>query len=456
MRFRNTFILAGVSLALLAYVIGVEVIWKEKAEKSEREAKRVFHFDEDSVKRITLNTGNQEILLEKVASDTWRILKPINYEADSTAVKSLITTIHNMEIKREIPVDNETPAIYGFDNPQGKIKVDTELSSFSFRAGKKSPVSYQLYIMRDGEKKVILTQAGLDNHLRKTVTDFRDRRVLKFKRDDVQSISFGTKKGRTLVEKRGEEWWIVQPLNVRASNEELNRILSTLDGLRVDNFVDDSPKDLKKYGLLNPQVSLSMVLKDKGLLELKIGRESGDKKGIYAMVSTVPSVYLVRKSIIDDIGKSTDDLREKRIVSFNLNDVQKVEITKESDMTVFERLDENNWKVNGDVAKKYETESLIRKIRDAKAKSFLKADSKSLRNTGIDKPSIVVKIFLQGNKEPLEIKFGRVKEKEVYASGTDKEWIVTLDKDIIESLKKDPSHFKETSQSEGAKESEKK
>ncbi len=453
MRFRNTLILAGASLALLAYVIGVEVIWKKRKEKLESEAKKVFRFDKDSVKRITLNTGNQEILLEKVASDTWRILKPINYEADSTTVENLITTIHNMEIKREIPVDNEAPALYGFDNPDGEIKVDTEPNSFSFRVGKKSPVSYQLYIMRDGEKKVILTGAGLDNHLRKTVTDFRERKVLKFKRDDIQSISFNTKKGHTLVEKRGEDWWIIQPFSVKASNEELNRILSTIEGLRVDNFVDDSPEDLKKYGLLSPQASISMVLKEKGLLELEIGKESQDKKGVYAKVSAVPSVYLVRKSIIDDVAKGSDDLREKRIVSFDLANVQKVEIVKEKDKTIFERVDKDNWKVNGDAAKKYETESLIRKIRDAKAKSFLKADPKTIRNTGLEKPSIVVKILLDGNEEPLEIKFGREKEKEVYASGIDKDWLVTLDKDIIESLNKDPSHFKETSQSEGAKES---
>ncbi len=452
MRFRNTFILAGISILLLAYVIGVEFIWKEKSEKREKEAKKVFHFDEDSVKRITLNTGKEEIVLEKVASDTWRILKPINYEADSTTVKSLITTIHNMEVKREIPVDNETPQLYGFDNPQGKIKVDTELGSFSFRAGKKSPVSYQLYIMRDGEKKVILTEAGLDNHLRKSVTDFRDRKVLKFKRDDIQSISFGIKKSYTVVEKRGDDWWITQPLNVKASNEELNRILSTLDGLRVDTFVDDSPKDLKRYGLTSPRVNLAMILKDKGLIELKIGNESEDKKGVYAMVSTVPSVYLIRKSIIEDVGKSTDDLREKRLLKFDLKDVQKVEIAIGEEKKVFERKDGENWQINGESAKKYEVEALIRKIRDAKAKSFLKADSKTIKNTGIEKPSIVAKIFQKDAKEPMELKFGKIKEKEVYAQGSDKDWIVTLDKEIAESLSKNPSDFKEVSQSKGAEE----
>jgi hypothetical protein len=449
MRFKNTFILAGISLALLAYVIGVEFIWKEKAEKSEKEGKKVFHFNEDAVKRITLNTANGEIVLEKVASDTWSILNPIKYEADSTAVKSLITTIHNMEVKREIEVDNESPALYGFDNPQGKIKVDTELGSFSFRAGKKSPVSYQLYIMREGEKKVILTEAGLDNHLRKTVTDFRERRVIKFKRDDIQSITFTTKKGYTIVEKRGDDWFITNPLNVKASNEELNRILSTLDGLRVDTFVDDAPKDIKKYGLLNPRVNLSILLKEKGLIELKIGNESQDKKGVYAMVSTVPSVYLVRKSIIDDIGKSSDDLREKRIISFDLADVQKVEIAKQNEETVFERVDEENWKVNNEPAKKYEVESLIRKIRDAKAKSFLKADPKTIKETGIEKPSIVAKIFLKEVQEPLEIKLGKVKDKDVYASGTDRDWIVTLDSAISETLSKNASEFKEESQSKG-------
>lgn len=452
MRFRNTLILAGVSLALLAYVIGVEFIWKEKSEKSEKEEKKVFHFDEDSVKRLTLNTGKEEIVLEKVASDTWRILKPLNYEADSTTVKSLITTIHNMEVKREIPVDNEAPALYGFDNPQGKIKVDTELSTFSFRAGKKSPVSYQLYIMRDGEKKVVLTDAGLDNHLRKTVTDFRDRRVLKFKRDDIQSISIRTKGSYTVVEKRGENWWIIEPLSVKASNEELNRIFSTLDGLRVDTFVDDSPKDLRKYGLLSPRCNLAMILKEKGLLEFKIGNESQDKKSVYAKVSTVPSVYLVRKSILNDIAKSTDDLREKRLVSFELANVQKVEIAKGSAQTIFERRGTEDWSVNGEKAKKYEVESLIRKIRDVKAESFLKTDSKTIKNAGLERPSIVAKIFLKEVKEPIEIKFGKVKEKEVYAMGSDSNWIVTLDKDISESLSRNASEFKEESQSKGTEE----
>lgn len=443
MRFRNTFILAGISIILLAYVVVFEFILKERKEEAEREAKKVFHFKEDGVKRIIINKANEEIVLEKVGADSWRILKPINYEADPTTVRGLITTMHNMEIKQEIPVEDESPVVYGFDNPQGRLKVDTETDSFSFTVGKKSPVSYQLYIMREGEKKVILTEAGLDNHLRKTVTDFRERKVVKIKRDDVQSISFSYKNSYTVVEKRGDGWWITIPLNVKASDEEMNRILNTIDGLRADTFVDDDPKDLKKFGLSPAICSTGILLKEKGLVELMIGSEDKDKKGRFAKLSTVPSVYLVRKSIIDDLGKTTEDLREKRIVKFDLSDVLKFEIVKKEASVVFERTEDDNWKVNGEKGKKYEIESLIRKVRDAKAKSFLKADTKTLKMSGLDSPSLHIKISLKDSKEPIEVNIGNEKDKNVYAMGEDKEWIVTLDREILESLNKDPSQFKE-------------
>jgi hypothetical protein len=442
MRFKNTLILAIVMLGLLAYVVGVEFIWKEKSEKAKKEEQKLFHFEEDGVKKITITKGSEEIVLEKVSADLWRITKPLNYDADAGTVKSLITTIHNMEVKKEIPVDDPSPVLYGFDNPQGSIKIETELNSFSFRVGKKSPVSYQLYVMREGEKKVILTEAGLDNHLRKTVTDFRERKVLRFKREDVQSISFRTKNDYTVVEKRGENWYINIPLNVKASNEEMNRILSTLDGLRVDTFVDDSPKNLNQYGLNSPQFTMVMTLKEKGLIELRIGREEKEKKGVYAMVSGSPSVYLVRRSILDDIAKNSNDLREKRIAQIDVAMVNKFEVHKGDSIITFEKTESDEWKVNGEKAKKYEVESLLRKIRDTKAKTFLKADEKSKKDTGLDKPSMRINVYIKDGNT-IDIEFGKTKDKDIFVMGTDKDWIVTVERELFDSLNKDASEFKE-------------
>jgi len=442
MRFKNTLILAIVMLGLLAYVVGVEFIWKEKSEKAKKEEQKLFHFEEDGVKKITITKGSEEIVLEKVSADLWRITKPLNYDADAGTVKSLITTIHNMEVKKEIPVDDPSPVLYGFDNPQGSIKIETELNSFSFRVGKKSPVSYQLYVMREGEKKVILTEAGLDNHLRKTVTDFRERKVLRFKREDVQSISFRTKNDYTVVEKRGENWYISIPLNVKASNEEMNRILSTLDGLRVDTFVDDSPKNLNQYGLNSPQFTMVMTLKEKGLIELRIGREEKEKKGVYAMVSGSPSVYLVRRSILDDIAKNSNDLREKRIAQIDVAMVNKFEVHKGDSIITFEKTESDEWKVNGEKAKKYEVESLLRKIRDTKAKTFLKADEKSKKDTGLDKPSMRINVYIKDGNT-IDIEFGKTKDKDIFVMGTDKDWIVTVERELFDSLNKDASEFKE-------------
>ncbi|HEY4715557.1 MAG TPA: DUF4340 domain-containing protein [bacterium] len=443
MRFRNTYILAGITMLVAAYIAVVEVHLKKKGESAAEKAKKVFNFDESAVRSITISGAGGEILLTKVGVDRWLISKPLNTGADEQTVKSLITSIMELERKREIPEKLQGKSLYGFDKPQGEITVETETATFSLIVGNINPVSDALYIKKPDEDKIILSLRGVDSYLSKSVNDFRDKRVLRFKSDEVETISISGGRQHILVQKKQDGWWIVDPVNVMASNEEINRLFSALDGLRTDSFVDDKPRNLNVYGLNKPQASLTLLLKNKGILVFSIGKLNDKKTGIYAMRSGDSSVYLVRKSILEDIVKDLNDLRERRLFSIKPDDVKKIELDRFGEKVLFEKDNNGEWSVNGLRGKNYEIEELIRKLKDLKAEKFLDKNKKLINVSGLTNAGIVVRILIKGSKDPLMLEIGNDSGNDVYASNPGKPWIVTVNKSIKDFLLNPVSYFQE-------------
>jgi hypothetical protein len=84
-----------------------------------------------------------------------------------------------------------------------------------------------------------------------------------------------------------------------------------------------SPKDLSEYGLDSPKTLIQVTLKDGSTITLKLGNESVDGKGNYALVNDDANVYLVASSYSSGLSFSDLDMTEivkaPEITAANIN-----------------------------------------------------------------------------------------------------------------------------------------
>src|SRR5437868_2623624 len=78
----------------------------------------------------------------------------------------------------------------------------------------------------------------------------------------VQQIDLKKKDGSTLaLDRKNGKWVITAPESLRADQDAVATIVSSLNPLTADSIVEDKPSDLNKYGLATP--SLTVTVKEK-------------------------------------------------------------------------------------------------------------------------------------------------------------------------------------------------
>ena len=120
----------------------------------------------------------------------------------------------------------------------------------------------------------------------------------------------------------------------------------------------------------------------------------------------------VESALLDDLKKGADDYRRKDIFEFRPFNANRVEITRNGQTVVFERVKgqgENapdTWKrvspTAGDVDRD-KSDSLLSKLSNIRAASFVDSTAK----TGLDKPALTVSVKFDDGKKEERVTFGQ-------------------------------------------------
>ena len=119
MQFRNTLIV----LILLALVGGY--IYFFQAGKPEEETVKLFKIDPGDITRINLKYPDREIEVAR-SGDKWKVVKPIQADADSSAITTLTHEIADCEVKRTVDEHPTDLAQFGLAKPAVTVVASTK------------------------------------------------------------------------------------------------------------------------------------------------------------------------------------------------------------------------------------------------------------------------------------------------------------------------------------------
>ena len=187
---------------------------------------------------------------------------------------------------------------------------------------------------------------------------------------DVQSIDLKKKDGSSLdLQRQNGKWSITSPQQWTADQDATSSLTSALSPVTADSVVEDKPTDLGKYGLNNPSLTVTVHLKNGKSDEIYFGDDVPAGSLVYAKTNSEPKVYAVASSVKTSLDKTANDLRDKRLLTFNTNSLTTIDLTSKKTTVDFGKNNQNEWQIVKPEpyrADSFQVEELLRKLTDAK------------------------------------------------------------------------------------------
>jgi hypothetical protein len=262
-------------------------------------------------------------------------------------------------------------------------------------------------------------------------------------------------------EKSEAPWKIVKPKTLAGRDADarvVEDILGRLNRLRALEVVAEKPAaaDLDKlYRLKSPPYKAVVTVKRDGKetkTEFDFGKESPDKKGVYARVTGKDAVYVVGSNILDQLKK---DLQDPTVLSFDVDKVQSLklrgwqQIVGETATREFVRKD-GTWVAKVPAGFKVSADKVndfLRGLSHLRAERFVSIGEgrKPAQALKLAEGALIIEITVEGKKEPLKLTVGGVADKDrtYYADskqlGKD---VFTLPQGLFKEVKEKPAYFR--------------
>src|SRR5579875_2382223 len=262
---------------------------------------------------------------------------------------------------------------------------------------------------------------------------------------EVQSIDLKKKDGSTLVlAKKDGKWTITAPAEYKADQDAAGSLASSLSPVSADSVVDEKPADVKKYGLADPTLVVTIHRTNGKSDELFLGDDVPAGSLVYARVDNDPKVYAVSSSVKSSLDKSLNDLRDKRLLTFDSNKLSRIELIHGKSDTEFGKNAQGDWQIIKPQpyrADTFQVEELVRKLGDAKMDLSGSADDakKAAAAYASGQPSATVKVTDAAGTETLEV---RKNKDDYYAKSSAVAGIYKIPSDVGKALEKTTDDFR--------------
>lgn len=291
--------------------------------------RRFAGFNSKDADQIDAHLPEGRVLkLQRTGEKRWVMLEPVELEVSLDAARSLLGRVGALKASDFEANAPDDLAAYGLASPRARITI-----AFGTRepmelwVGDRVPDDSDpplAYMMLAGDSTVYTAKDQMLEDFLVEPQELRDTRVVELEEDDVVRVIAIMNRSdddnailgeEVVLTKVGDvwQWWDGTPV----PGSTPRRLASRVTSLEAEEFVDDAPKSLAKYGLDEPAARVvafddvgntkAVLVGDEG--PARVGFEDREVRRLYVMLEGEPSVYLVDHSLL---GVLEDALREQR------------------------------------------------------------------------------------------------------------------------------------------------
>ena len=188
--------------------------------------------------------------------------------------------------------------------------------------------------------------------------------------DQFQEIRIRKLTGETIALRRdNNKWALTEPKAERADQDAVSSMVSNLSSLNSDKVVDETAGDLKPYGLDTPTLDIQIKKKDGSSAEVLVGDDTPTGSGAYAKLPSDKKVVTIASFVKSSLDKRVEDLRDKRMLTFDSDKLTRVELQAKGQTVEFGKNGASEWQILKPRPLRADSsavEALVGKLKDAK------------------------------------------------------------------------------------------
>lgn len=384
----------GRILVLLVLVagLGAYLYWVELPKaKQEEEGQKLVDAATDDITGVDLVYADREIHLRKDGT-TWKLVKPVEDEADEAAVKALLGALTGAKVTKTIDEAKDLAA-FGLDKPDPTVRLAVRGATGPVvHVGKNTQIGGKSYVRLGDEPQVRLTASSLKFALNKQPKDLRDKQLLAFQDDQVQKVQVVQGAETTTLVRKDKDAWTVEPGNHVADATEVRSYLSSLRSTRA---VDFPTTDAAAAGLEQPRLAVTVTVEQDKTQTLELGAETtvGTSKQVYAKRADQPTIVSLGEWSWRTLAKDANQFRDKTVLGFDPGRVGRLVLERKAGTGATLTRAGDSWAVDGVGDKPVRAGTITRMLddlRDLKGTSVAAEPAADLAPFGLAAPDLRV------------------------------------------------------------------
>lgn len=174
-------------------------------------------------------------------------------------------------------------------------------------------------------------------------------KILELKDADIRQIEIIHRGGEDTVVKKDSagKWAITAPKPMAADSSSVSSLTAAVSSLNADRVVDPNATDLATYGLDSPAlITAKFTMADGKTHTLMVGEDTPAGMESYAKLEGDPRLLTIGQGIKTQLDKSTKDLRDKRMLTFDKTMVSRIELDAAKEPPIeFGRVSDQVWQI---------------------------------------------------------------------------------------------------------------
>ena len=437
MNTRTTIILLVVAIALGA---GVLFLFHQEQKAAlepvavQPKAKDLFDPKPAGIVQVRVEQPDHPARLFEQRDNEWFLAEPVKAKAQKMSVEDDVRVLADLQyIQKYEPgaADLPSDALTGLQQPNLVLSIkDKDGAAHTLRVGNVRPMTQdETYISKDNDPAVYVVKQNLLAKFARPLKDYRERRVADISFNEITRATVSGTQNYEVV-KSGDEWVLERPVRGRTDKGKVEGLLQAAANLYCDDFVADDDKNLRIYGLAQPQLTLSIVTEKKPpasqpastepaetqpaqtqpakveTTTILVGGKSGNQ--YFAKIADEPGVFQIPESTFKNLNVPLLDLRDKAIAQIDTAKVKGLDITVGGQSAMLVKQD-GRWQMAGAFVGPAETsavDDLLKAVDQAKAAAFEDEPRFDLVQYGFENPRARLRIVSEGKVEPVEILVG--------------------------------------------------
>lgn len=374
----------------------------------------------------------------------WELLQPIEWNANRYALEQMLAQFSNLEWEarfslNEVLASGQSIASYGLDNPRvvlqlGLLPAESSLGEAGhitrrIEIGMPQEDGQRLYVRVD-DNWIHAVQRSALSSLSNPLEHFLDSSIIEFGSFEVRGLTverFFPARPRVLLSRdpNQADWSMEAPVRTAANSKAVQEALDALVTAKAQSFHQGNPSE---FGFDSISMIVTVVGNGRRAV-LELGNrvtglkpndraESGaPKEGVYLRKEGSETIVLTSFAPFANLVEAETRLRERRILSFDPDQLATIEIAGRDRQTRLQRLEGGAWQMLfRDPSNELRTlpadpeivEDVIAKLRALEASRFVSdaPSSSALESYGLTEPQRIVRLQQRTGSEVTELRIG--------------------------------------------------